>query len=142
MNPGLMAAILASRPAPAKLTGVAPILLVRDVVKAAAHFRDAMGFSYERLWGEPPDFVILERDDQSLMLSQAPANHEIVPHWKINHHMWNAYFWVDDADALYAEFQKRGARIDYEIHNKPYGVREFGIQDLDGHDIAFGQILK
>jgi hypothetical protein len=56
--------------------------------------------------------------------------------------MWNAYFWVDDADAIYEEFKSRGAIIDYEIGNKPYNVREFGIQDLDGHDIAFGQILR
>ena len=24
---------------------------------------------------------------------------------------------------------------------KPYGVLEFGVQDLDDHDIAFGQIV-
>ena len=44
-------------------------------------------------------------------------------------------------DALYADLQQRGAKIDYELHDKPYGCREFGIQDLDGHDIAFGQNL-
>jgi hypothetical protein len=25
---------------------------------------------------------------------------------------------------------------------QPYGVRKFGIQDLDGHNIAFGQLLS
>jgi uncharacterized glyoxalase superfamily protein PhnB len=53
--------------------------------------------------------------------------------------MWNAYFWVDDVDALYQEFVAAGAKIDYGLGNKPYGIREFGIQDLDGHDIGFGQ---
>jgi hypothetical protein len=53
--------------------------------------------------------------------------------------MWNVYFWVSDADALPAEFRKRGASIDYDVHDKPYGIREFGIQDLDGYDIGFGQ---
>ncbi|AOS46260.1 Glyoxalase-like domain protein [Lacunisphaera limnophila] len=73
------------------------------------------------------------------MLSQAPANAILTPHWKVNHGMWNAYFWVNDVDALHAEFTQRGARIDYGLGNKPYGIREFGVQDLDGHDLAFGQ---
>lgn len=55
--------------------------------------------------------------------------------------MWNVYFWVDDSAALYEELKKRGATIDYELCNQPYGCREFGIQDLDGYDIAFGQDL-
>jgi hypothetical protein len=43
----------------AKLTASAPVLLVRDVVSAANHYRDALGFTYERFWGDPPSFVIL-----------------------------------------------------------------------------------
>lgn len=121
------------------ITASAPILLVRDVVKAANYYRDALGFSYERFWNEPPDFVILQRDKMFLMLNQAPKKHAIVPHWQVNPQMWNVYFWVSDVDALYAEFKKRGAKIDYEVHDKPYDVREFGVQDLDGYDIAFGQ---
>ena len=53
----------------------------------------------------------------------------------------NAYIRVDDADAIYAEVQERGARIDYTIYDAPHGFREFGVQDPDGHDIAFGQPL-
>ena len=123
----------------ARLTSSAPVLLVRDVVAAANYYRDAAGFTYDRFWGEPPDFVILRRDGLHLMLNQAPASTAIVPHWKINHGIWNVYFWVDDVDTLFAELKQRGARIDYELSDKPYDVREFGIQDLDGYDIGFGQ---
>ena len=126
--------------ASSRLTASAPVLLVRDVVKSAHHYRDALGFSYERFWGDPPSFVILRRDGMSLMLSQAPPGHAIVPNWRVNKGVWNVYFWVSDADALLSEFRRRGARIDYDVHDKPYGVREFGVQDLDGYDIAFGQL--
>jgi uncharacterized glyoxalase superfamily protein PhnB len=125
----------------ARLTASAPVLLVRDVVAAANYYRDRLGFSYDRLWGEPPDFVILRRDGMNVMLSLAPASATIVPHWQVSPCLWNIYFWVDDVDALFAELKDRGAKIDYGIGNKPYGVREFGVQDLDGHDIAFGQLL-
>ena len=56
--------------------------------------------------------------------------------------MWDAYFWVDDAEAIYAEFQASGANIDYSLYVAPHGVKEFGIQDLDDHDIAFGQVIR
>ena len=124
-----------------KLVSSAPVLLVRDVVASANHYRDALGFTYERFWGDPPNFVILERDDMRLMLSQAPHGAAIVPHWNVNAGMWNVYFWTNNADALFAEFRAKGAKIDYELGDKPYGVREFGLQDLDGYDIGFGQLL-
>jgi predicted lactoylglutathione lyase len=126
----------------ARIVSHAPVLLVRDVVAAAGYYRDRLGFSYDRLWGEPPDFCMVERDDHTVMLSQAPAGTPLKPHWQIVHHMWNAYFWVDDVEAIYAEFVQRGATIDYGLGMKDYGVYEFGVQDLDGHDLAFGQIVR
>jgi predicted enzyme related to lactoylglutathione lyase len=124
-----------------RLSASAAVLLVRDVVAAANHYRDALGFSYERFWGEPPAFVILHRDGCYLMLGQAEKPEHVVPHWTVSDNLWNVYFWVKDVDALHAEFVRRGARIDYGLCNKPYGCREFGIQDLDGHDIGFGESI-
>ena len=63
-----------------------------------------------------------------------------MPHWTVSEKLWNAYFWVTDADKLCQEFKDRGATIDYGPCDQPYGCREFGIQDLDGYDISFGQI--
>ena len=121
-----------------RITASAPVLLVRDVVASAEYYRDKLGFAFTRFWGDPPDFVILERDGMRLMLHRPPAGTPIVPHWQVSPNMWNVYFWVTDADALHADFTRRGAKIDYHPEDKPYGIREFGVQDLDGHDIAFG----
>lgn len=129
---------MSSHPAP-KLTGVAPVLLVRDVVAAANHYRDSLGFHYERFWGEPPSFVMLRRDGLVVMLRQADDPRHVVPHWTVADKLWNVYFWVSDVDALHAEFIGRGALIDYGLCDQPYGCREFGVQDIDGHDIGFGQ---
>ena len=126
----------------ARLTSSAPVLLVRDVVAAANYYRDAFGFTYDRFWGEPPDFVILRRDGLHLMLNLAPYGSAIVPHWKVNRNMWNVYFWVDDVDTLFSELNGKGARIDYGLCDKPYKVREFGVQDLDEYDIRFGQLMS
>ncbi len=125
----------------AKLTGSAPILLVSDVVASANWYRDKLGFNYDEFYGEPPQFCILNRDNFYLMLSQVKDKSEIKPHWKLVEKMWNIYFWVDDAEAIYEEFKSSGATIDYTLYVTPYNVKEFGINDPDGYDIAFGQIL-
>lgn len=127
--------------AKAKIVGSAPILLVADVVASANYYRDKLGFRYDRFWGEPPGFCMPHRDKHVVMLSQVKDPKHIVPHYKIVPNMWNIYFWVEDVESLYEELKSRGATIDYELCVQPYGCKEFGVQDLDGYDIAFGQDL-
>lgn len=123
-----------------KLTACAPMLLVRDVVASADYFRDVAGFQYD-LYVDPPEFGLCCRDGQYLMLTQVQDTTQIKPYWKIKTNTPNAYFWTDQADQLYEELLAAGAKIDYGPCTQPYGVREFGIQDLDEHDISFGQVL-
>jgi hypothetical protein len=85
--------------------------------------------------------VILGRDGMYLMLKQIADAKLVVPHWTVSPGLWDAYFWVSDVEHLHAEFVRRGAKIDYPPCDQPYGCREFGIQDLDGHDIGFGQVV-
>ncbi len=127
---------------PAKLTGSAPVLFVRNVKAAARYYRDAMGFSFGKIWGDPPTFAILERDDKRVMLKEIADVRQIVPRSTISEGLWDVYFWVDNVEALYEEFVRRGARIDYGLCDQPYGCREFGAQDIDGHDIGFGQSVE
>jgi len=75
------------------------------------------------------------------MLKQANDPSQVVPHWTVSDKLWNIYFWVSDVEALHAELAARGAIIDYGLCDQPYGCREFGIRDLDGHDIGFGQFM-
>lgn len=126
----------------AKLTGSAPVLFVRDVYAATKHYRDTMGFSFEEILGEPPSFAILKRDSVYVMIKQIEDQKHIVPRWTVSPGLWDMYFWVDDVDALYREFVERGAKIDYGLCDQPYGCREFGTQDIDGHDIGFGQVIS
>lgn len=125
----------------AKITASAPVLLTKNITEAAAYYRDKLGFSDQQFYGTPTNFAIIRRDGFTIMLAQAGADATLIPNWQIVSQTWNVYFWVDDAEALYAEYQNSGAIIDYTLYTTPWGIREFGVQDLDNHDIAFGQIL-
>jgi predicted enzyme related to lactoylglutathione lyase len=124
---------------PSRLASSAAVLLVKDIVAASAYYRDKLGFAFDELFGDPPSYCILHRDGCSLMLKQADDPRHVVPHWTVSDKLCNVYFWVTDADSLCAEFRSRGATIDYGPCDQPYGCREFGIQDVDGYDISFGQ---
>ena len=105
-----------------------------------AFYRDGLGFECH-VHGDPPDFAVASRDAAVILLATAPNGARVVPNWQIAAKTVDAYIRVDDADAVYAEVQERGARIDWTIYDAPHGFREFGVQDPDGHDIAFGQPL-
>jgi predicted enzyme related to lactoylglutathione lyase len=113
--------------------------LVADLERAVAFYRDGLGFDCD-LHGDPPDFAVASRDAAVILLTLAPEE-RIVPNSKVADKAVDVYIRVDDADAMYAEAQGRGAHIDWTIYDAPSGFREFGVQDPDGHDIAFGQPL-
>ncbi len=123
-----------------QMLGIAPYFFVRDVVKAAEYYRDALGFTIPRFWGEPACFCMPKRDGVVVMLSQVHAATIIRPNAKARgDESWDAYVWVKDADALFAEVKSRGAIIAYEpALQDEYGNREFAVLDLDGYRVAFG----
>jgi uncharacterized glyoxalase superfamily protein PhnB len=125
-----------------RLTSSATILLVNEVVDAANYYRDRLGFAYNRFADEPPTFVLLHRDHCYLMLKQAVLKEHVVPNWHVSNQLWNVYFWVTDATSLFHEYQRRGAKFEYELIDQPYGVREFAVQDIDGYSLGFGQELS
>jgi uncharacterized glyoxalase superfamily protein PhnB len=123
--------------ASAQVRGVAPILLVRDVIRAHDYYADKLGFRAPRMWGDPPTFCIAQRDGIEVMLNQVQAEDEFAPNSRFDGR-FSAYFWVRDADALHAEFAAKGADIVCEPEDQVYGIREFQVRDADGHLLAFG----
>lgn len=126
----------------AQLSGTSPNFLVADVVRAAEYYRDALGFAFERYWGEPPCFAIVWRDRSQIMLRQAPSGTEPQPNRALDPEAWDAYIYVNDADAYHAELAAKGADILSAPTNQPHGCREFVVRDPDGHALCFGQDLE
>ena len=123
---------------------IAPYFLVPDVVAAANFYRDTLGFSFERFWGEPPSFCMVERSLIVIMLAKIEDVAHVRPNSRADREggAWDAYIWVRDADALYAEFQAKGAKIVRAICDQEYGCRDFDVLDLNGYRLCFGQNLS
>ena len=123
----------------AGLNGHATVLLVDDVHRATAYYRDRLGFEVGHYDQNPSHYAYAERDGCHLHFAHfegatpRPNCREAPPD------MFDAYFWVDDVDALYAELAERGA----ELHGRPelqgYGMYDFRVTDPHGYVLAFGR---
>jgi predicted enzyme related to lactoylglutathione lyase len=124
-----------------QLRAIAPRFFVADVVRSANYYRDVLGFAFDRLWGEPPCFCMPHRDGLTVMLGEVADNTRIRPNGS-DGETWDAYVWVRDADALFAEFTAKGALVVHPpVDRDEYGNREFAVRDLDGYIIAFAHSL-
>jgi uncharacterized glyoxalase superfamily protein PhnB len=135
---------MADRVAAGPRWSVAPYFLVDNVVDSANYYRDLLGFQYERFWGEPPAFCMVMRNGIVIMLSQLQTAGRLRPNRMAvpgegDH--WDAYVWVEDADALYTEFQAKGVTIARPICDQDYGCRDFDVEDCNGYRLCFGHNL-
>ena len=119
---------------------VAPYFIVDDVVATANYYRDKLGFAYDRFWGEPASFCMVCRNGVVVMLSQLEKTGVVRPNRVADPEggAWDAYIWVDNADALNAEFKAKGVRIPRDICDQPYGCRDFDVEDCNGYRLCFG----
>jgi hypothetical protein len=53
----------------------------------------------------------------------------------------DAYVFVEDADAVYAEYTAHGVEFTRGLGNMPWRAREFVVKGCDGRLLAFGANL-
>src|SRR5512145_682730 len=101
-----------SRP---RISGIAPLFIVKDVPAALAFYRDQLGFDITFQGPEPDDifFGIVRRDAAMIMFKDVGV--EPVPNCmydvKKGIARWDAYLHVPDPDALAAEFAARNVAL-------------------------------
>jgi uncharacterized glyoxalase superfamily protein PhnB len=105
-----------------------PVLHVLDVKAAATYYRDMLGF--QRDYGDE-SYSVVWRDNSAIHFvkgNQSPTGIHL-------------FQWVRDVDAYHQEIVERGAEVTVAPGNRPYGVRDFSVQDPNGIKIIFGQDL-
>jgi catechol 2,3-dioxygenase-like lactoylglutathione lyase family enzyme len=123
----------------ARLLRSAPYFPVADVGASIAHYERVLGFRCDYSAGTPPQFAICSRDELAVMLRRVAAPERIVPSERQGG-TWDAFFWVDDARALYAELASRGADVVYgPLIQAAYHMLELAVRDSDGHVLGFGE---
>lgn len=118
---------------------IAPVFFTIDLPATLAYYTSRLGFQCLGTWQDPPVYAIVARDKQVIHFRcAAPPTPNL---HKYQDELLDAYLFVDDADALYAEYSAQGVEFARGLANMPWHCREFVVKDCDGRLLAFGANL-
>jgi catechol 2,3-dioxygenase-like lactoylglutathione lyase family enzyme len=106
-------------------TCVIPNLPARDVPAAQEWYRDTLGLEIKWIWED--NFGSVGSGYVELFLYETDDPKPVV-----------CSVFVDDVDAVYERSRERGGEIVSELEQKPWGLREFSLRDLDGNVLRIG----
>ncbi len=125
----------------ARMEGIAPFFIVKDVVQSSAFYRDKLGFEITFLGPEGDPFFAIVLRDQAEILMKA-VEQPPLPNPKYDPGArWDAFVYVPDPDALAAEFAERGVEFTEPLKDTHDGLRGFEIKDLDGYVLFLGRTI-
>jgi len=107
----------------------APVLHVPDVAATAAFYRDVLGFTCD--FGDER-YAVVWRDNSAIHF----VRDQDLPRGV------HLFQWVNDVDSYYDEIIGRGATVAAAPADQPYGIREFGLRDINGVELVFGQDVE
>lgn len=103
-----------------------PELPVADVEQAQQHYRDVFGF--EIGWLDPgKDIGAVSRGNVTIFFRRRREPFEPAVHW----------IFAPDIDATYEELRSSGSKIVEPLETKPWGIRQFTVEDLNGNRFYF-----
>jgi catechol 2,3-dioxygenase-like lactoylglutathione lyase family enzyme len=127
----------------AKISGISPFFIVRDVPTSQAFYRDKLGFEITFQGPEPNDiyFGIVQRGGAEILMKSVgvPPVPNHTRDIKQGIARWDAFVTVPDPDALAAEFESRGAELFEPVRDTQDGLRGFEVKDADGYLLFFGR---
>ena len=126
----------------AKFESVTPNLLVRDVAKSLAFYRDVLGFTIGETVPdkEPFVFVWMKHGDVSVFLNDINAAAHDYPAAASLPQGGTAalFFIITDVDGYHAKVAPK-TKVIMPLKTQFYGLREFAVTDPDGHIITFAE---
>lgn len=110
-----------------------PQLLVDDLDAALAFYR-RLGFEPAFVYGEPPFYAQVRRDAARLNLRLTPTRRDDASG---EADLLAATLAVEDAEDLFAEFDKAGVAFQQPLKTEPWGARTFTVADPAGNLLLF-----
>jgi uncharacterized glyoxalase superfamily protein PhnB len=104
-----------------------PELPVADVERAQQHYRDVLGFEIGWLYPGKGIGSVSRADMGPIFFRKKEPPFEPAVHW----------VFAEDIDMSYQELKASGANIVDPLERKPWGLRQFTVQDLDGNLFYF-----
>jgi catechol 2,3-dioxygenase-like lactoylglutathione lyase family enzyme len=120
-----------------ELHGMQPVLAVPDVNATAIYYRDRLGFSIDFIAGDPPVHARVVADPT---YSSPTVHIRFEPLEPGTTCTPSVYLWLhvgSGLDQLCELYRERGVRVLDQPDDKPWGLRQFTIEDCNGYMLCF-----
>ena len=107
-----------------------PVLAVRDILETVLYWHDVLGFPGKWTWGEPPNHGGVSWHGTFV---QFTLNPELASASKEN----CIWIRVRQLEALYKFHQKTNAEVVEPPQNKPWGMAQYTVREINGYYIIF-----
>ncbi len=123
---------------------ITPLLVYEDIEASHDFLVNAFGFQAGRIDRDDEGHIVhgeVHIGDEVIWLHRVTVEHEMVSARSQDAASGGLAVNVDDVDAHYERARAAGARIDGPPVDQPYGRREYGTRDPEGHRWWFGTPL-
>lgn len=114
-----------------KYLSTTPIFIVNNPEKARDFYVDKLGFEISFEWGEPLTYLGIKRNHVEIHLNSSTNSPQEAGKGTIS-------IFTDEVDDLFENCKRNGVETIIEPADREYGLRDFGVKDLDGNIINFG----
>jgi len=127
----------------AKFTSLSPNIMVDDVNATVRFYQKKLGFAILMTAPEKGDlnWAMVGRDQVTFMFQKRESFAGEYPSFA-KHAVGGAltfFIKCENIDALYQTVKENNVKIVADMHDTPYGMKEFAIEDNNGFILAFAQ---
>jgi catechol 2,3-dioxygenase-like lactoylglutathione lyase family enzyme len=119
-----------------RITNLSPQLRTADLAASIQFYTNKLGFTVEFQY---EDFYAgIRAGEQVFHLKQVDEKDPSIDFVNDGDH-FHLYLQTDDASGAAQVLQNNGVTLTREVHDTPWGTREFVVKDDQGHTLYFGE---
>lgn len=115
-----------------------PVIGTDNIENSLSYYTGVLGFAFDFKYGEPPVYAGVKSGNVEIYICNDPAmtrgikEKQLVP---------EIFIWVSNAEELYQEHISKGAEVVETLSDRPWGVRQYVIREINGYHLKFAQPL-
>jgi GNAT superfamily N-acetyltransferase/uncharacterized glyoxalase superfamily protein PhnB len=112
---------------------IEPVLPVRDIRGTIKYWQEVLGFTSQWTWGDPPHIG-------AVSWQSVHVQFYLQSEWKGG----GGSVWIrlQRIESLYRLHQQRNAEIVEPLENKPWGMAQYTVREINGHYLCFAGIVE
>lgn len=122
--------------APLQIHSTVPVISTGDIKGSILYYTGVLGFLADFEFGDPVSYAGIRSGEAEIYLAY---DVDLSKHIKEKNLHPEVFIWLTDVDSLFKTHTANGANIVDPISNKPWGARQYVIEDLNGYHLKFAQ---